>query len=72
MTRRTDPRPSLCGVPILLDAQIARCLDLDISAVSYFWDVVPQAVARLRRMALEASEHLTGIGTLNPSAAGEP
>lgn len=32
----------------LLDAQISRCLDLGIGAFSFFWDVVPQAVERVK------------------------
>ncbi len=34
--------------PGLLDAQLARCLDLGVGAFSFFWDVVPQAVARVK------------------------
>ena len=35
--------------PALLDAQIARCLDLGVPAFSIFWDVVPEAVDRVKR-----------------------
>jgi len=34
--------------PGLLDAQIACCLDLGVRAFSFFWDVVPSAVARVK------------------------
>ncbi len=34
--------------PDLLDAQIARCLDLGVRAFSFFWDVVPPVVARVK------------------------
>lgn len=36
----TDPDP--------LDAQIACCLDLGVRAFSFFWDVVPSAVERVK------------------------
>lgn len=32
----------------LLDAEIACCLDLGVRAFSFFWDVVPSAVARVK------------------------
>ena len=35
--------------PALLDAQITRCLELGVTAFSFFWDVVPEAVARVKR-----------------------
>lgn len=35
--------------PTLLDAQIACCLDLAVPAFTFFWDVVPAAVARVKR-----------------------
>ena len=34
--------------PDLLDAQIACCLDLGVRAFSFFWDVVPSAVERVK------------------------
>lgn len=34
--------------PDLLDSQIACCLDLGVGAFSFFWDVVPQAIARVK------------------------
>lgn len=34
--------------PALLDAQITRCLGLGVTAFSFFWDVVPEAVARVK------------------------
>lgn len=35
--------------PGLLDAQIACCLDLGVLAFSFFWDVMPDVVARVKR-----------------------
>ncbi|MEO1951748.1 nitronate monooxygenase [Thioclava sp.] len=35
--------------PALLDAQIACCLDLGVPAFSFFWDVMPDVVARVKR-----------------------
>ncbi|MBU3030607.1 NAD(P)H-dependent flavin oxidoreductase [Paracoccus marinaquae] len=34
--------------PTLLDAQIGRCLDLAVPAFSFFWDVVPAAIERVK------------------------
>lgn len=34
--------------PDLLDSQIACCLDLGVRAFSFFWDVVPSAVTRVK------------------------
>jgi len=39
--------PAATG-PDLLDAQIARCLDLGVRAFSFFWDVVPAAVEHVK------------------------
>ena len=35
--------------PALLDAQIATCLDLGVGAFTFFWDVVPEVVVRVKR-----------------------
>lgn len=35
--------------PALLDAQIACCLDLAVPAFTFFWDVVPSAVDRVKQ-----------------------
>lgn len=35
--------------PQLLDAQIGCCLDLGVSALTFFWDVMPGVVARAKR-----------------------
>ena len=35
--------------PGLLDDQIACCLDLGVPAFSFFWDVMPEVVARVKR-----------------------
>lgn len=34
--------------PDLLDAQIGRCLDLGVGAFTFFWDIVPRAVERVK------------------------
>lgn len=34
--------------PALLDAQITCCLDLGVDAFSFFWDVVPEALKRVK------------------------
>lgn len=34
--------------PALLEAQIQCCLDLDIGAFSFFWDVMPEVIARVK------------------------
>lgn len=34
--------------PTLLDAQIGTCLDLGVTTFSFFWDVLPDAVARVK------------------------
>lgn len=50
--------------PALLDRQIARCLDLGVRAFTFFWDVVPETVARVKR---EGCLVLHQVGT--PEAA---
>lgn len=35
--------------PLLLDEQIACCLDLGVTAFCFFWDVMPDVVARVKR-----------------------
>lgn len=35
--------------PALLDAQITCCLDHGVTAFSFFWDVMPDAIARVKR-----------------------
>jgi len=34
--------------PALLDAQIGRCLDLGVTAFTFFWDVMPEVIARVK------------------------
>lgn len=34
--------------PALLDAQLQQCFELDVTAFSFFWDVMPEVVARVR------------------------
>lgn len=45
----------------LLDAQISRCLELGVEAFSFFWDVVPQAIKRVKA---EGCLVLHQVGTL--------
>lgn len=47
--------------PALLDRQIRRCLDLGVRAFTFFWDVVPEAVERVKR---EGCLVLHQIGTI--------
>ncbi len=35
--------------PVLLDAQIRQCFELGITAFSFFWDVLPDAIARVKK-----------------------
>ncbi len=35
--------------PGLLDAQIACCLDLEVPAFAFFWDVMPEVIARVKQ-----------------------
>lgn len=54
--------------PDLLDAQIARCLDLGVGAFSFFWDVVPEAVARVKAAGCLV---LHQVGTAQAARAAE-
>lgn len=47
--------------PALLDRQISRCLDLGVRAFTFFWDVIPEAVDRVKR---EGGLVLHQIGTV--------
>ena len=52
--RRATSRPFAVNLipaatePRLLDAQIGTCLDLGVRTFSFFWDVVPEVVARVK------------------------
>lgn len=50
--------------PALLDRQIGLCLDLGVPAFSFFWDVVPSAIARVKAAGAQV---LHQVGT--PGAA---
>ncbi|WP_369415071.1 NAD(P)H-dependent flavin oxidoreductase [Acuticoccus kalidii] len=54
--------------PGLLDAQIERCLDLGVRAFSFFWDVVPGAVRRVKTTGCRV---LHQVGTLDAARAAE-
>lgn len=47
--------------PALLERQISRCLDLGVRAFTFFWDVLPEAVDRVKR---EGCLVLHQIGTV--------
>jgi len=54
--------------PELLDRQIARCLELGIGAFSFFWDVVPWAIARVKTAGCLV---LHQVGTADAARAAE-
>lgn len=54
--------------PTLLDAQISCCLDLAVPAFTFFWDVVPEAVARVKRAGALV---LHQVGTLDAARQAE-
>ena len=54
--------------PGLLDAQISCCLDRGVGAFTFFWDVVPEAVARVRAAGCLV---LHQVGTLQAARAAE-
>lgn len=53
--KRATDRPFAVNVipaatePRLLDAQVGCCLDLGVPAFTFFWDVMPDVVARVKR-----------------------
>ncbi|GHF74082.1 NAD(P)H-dependent flavin oxidoreductase [Seohaeicola zhoushanensis] len=54
LRQATDRRFAVNLIPAateqrLLDAQIDCCIDLDVPAFSFFWDVMPEVVARVKR-----------------------
>ncbi|MCB1386849.1 MAG: nitronate monooxygenase [Nitratireductor sp.] len=54
--------------PGLLDAQIACCLDLGVTAFSFFWDVLPDVVARVKHAGCLV---LHQVGTLEAARLAE-
>lgn len=54
--------------PALLDAQIARCLELGVKAFSFFWDVLPDVVARVKEAGCLV---LHQVGTLEAARMAE-
>jgi nitronate monooxygenase len=54
--------------PALLDAQISRCLELGVKAFTFFWDVVPDTVARVKAAACQV---LHQVGTVEAARAAE-
>ena len=54
--------------PALLEAQVAHCLDLGVGAFSFFWDVVPAVVERVKAAGCLV---LHQIGTQNAAREAE-
>ena len=54
--------------PALLQAQISRCLDLGVRAVTFFWDVRPEVIAQVKR---EGCLVLHQVGTLAAAREAE-
>lgn len=54
--------------PSLLDRQIGRCLDLGVRHFTFFWDVLPDVVARVKR---EGCLVLHQVGTAAAAAEAE-
>ncbi|SMX48922.1 NAD(P)H-dependent flavin oxidoreductase [Maliponia aquimaris] len=54
--------------PGLLDAQIACCLDLGVTAFTFFWDVMPEVVARVKQAGCLV---LHQVGTLEAATMAE-
>ena len=54
--------------PTLLDRQISLCLDLDVRAFTFFWDVMPEVVARVKAAGCLV---LHQVGTLQAARAAE-
>lgn len=54
--------------PALLDAQITRCLELGVTAFSFFWDVLPDVVARVKS---EGALVLHQVGTVDQAHKAE-
>lgn len=54
--------------PALLDAQITRCLELGVTAFSFFWDVMPEVVARVKN---EGALVLHQVGTADQARKAE-
>ncbi len=54
--------------PDLLDAQIERCLELGVGAFTFFWDVVPPAVERVKAAGCLV---LHQVGTLQAAREAE-
>lgn len=52
----------------LLDRQIGRCLDLGVKDFSFFWDVMPQAVRRVKSAGCKV---LHQVGSLEAARAAE-
>ena len=54
--------------PGLLDAQISRCLDLGVPAFTFFWDVVPEVVDRVKHAGCQV---LHQVGTVDAARMAE-
>jgi len=54
--------------PALLDRQLSRCLDLGVRAFTFFWDVMPEVAARVKR---EGCLLLHQVGTIEAARQAE-
>lgn len=54
--------------PALLDAQIRQCLELGVTAFSFFWDVLPDVIARVKS---EGALVLHQVGTAEQASKAE-
>lgn len=52
----------------LLDAQITRCLDLGVTAFSFFWDVMPEVITRVKN---QGALVLHQVGTADQARKAE-
>ncbi len=72
--KRATDRPFAVNVipaatePLLLDAQIGCCLDLGVPAFTFFWDVMPDVLARVKRAGCQV---LHQVGTLEAARIAE-
>ncbi|SIT07474.1 NAD(P)H-dependent flavin oxidoreductase [Paracoccus saliphilus] len=54
--------------PALLDAQIQCCLDLEVRAFSFFWDIMPDVIARVKQAGCLV---LHQVGTVEAASMAE-
>lgn len=54
--------------PVLLDRQLSRCLDLGVRSFTFFWDVMPDIISRVKR---EGCLVLHQVGTVEAARQAE-